>query len=830
MKENKFTWVPIYNKIANKVLEFKNNRPELLRIMYEILEEIGKFNETDEINCNLDKINGVRGKYTDFDPFSFMNRLDIYANETRKKFISKFQEKTNMPIEIPSDFAGIPSVNPQNTCFVCFSDDREANDINDFWDLFEIVLKLPNNETDENIKRFIELYDTAIIKPNCSYNLSVAFFKTNPEYFFNLDSTSRNFLKKEFNISIKSCPKGSDYINLIKEVKVLVKESNKFTSLLDFSNKAWEDSVHSKQEDKSDKEKVWLYSPGVNAEYWNECIEKGIMVLGYDELGDLNKYEDENELFEEIKRVYNQKNPYNDKCACVDFLNTMKIGDRVIAKKGSRTLLGYGIVESDYIYDDSRENYKDVRKVKWIKVGEWQNTIINNVVKTLTEISQYKDYPEQLLNIINGVEVNMDNKNYYLLVSNPKIWDFSSISVGDTIDYTPINNAGNKRRIYQNYLDIKVGDSAIAYEATPSKEIVGLYEVVSKSDTKLTLKKIEQLVNTISYNILKENEIIFKSEAFTNNFQGSLFKFTKEEYEILYDIIREANPIINNIYEKYTINDFFNEVYIEENKYDEIINVLNRKKNIILQGAPGVGKTFMAKRIAYSILGEKNTDRVKLIQFHQSFSYEDFIEGIRPDEDGKFILVKGLFYNYCKKAESNPNNNYYLIIDEINRGNLSKIFGELLMLIEDDKRGESLTLAYSKLQFNVPRNLYIIGMMNTADRGLAIMDYALRRRFSFIEIEPAFENKTFKDYQKDLNNDYLNSTIKKIQELNKDIKEDSSLGEGFMIGHSFFCKLENPSDQDIRNIIKYEILPTLKEYWFDNESKINEYKDKLLRD
>lgn len=578
------------------------------------------------------------------------------------------------------------------------------------------------------------------------------------------------------------------------------------------------------------EEKVWLYSPGVNAEYWNECIEKGIMVLGYDELGDLNKYEDENELFEEIKRVYNQKNPYNDKCACLDFLNTMKIGDKVIAKKGSRTLLGYGIVESDYIYDDSRENYKDVRKVKWIKVGEWQNTIINNVVKTLTEISQYKDYPEQLLNIINGVEVNMDNKNYYLLVSNPKIWDFSSISVGDTIDYTPINNAGNKRRIYQNYLDIKVGDSAIAYEATPSKEIVGLYEVVSKSDTKLTLKKIEQLVNTISYNILKENEIIFKSEAFTNNFQGSLFKFTKEEYEILYDIIREANPIINNIYEKYTINDFFNEVYIEENKYDEIINVLIRKKNIILQGAPGVGKTFMAKRIAYSILGEKNTDRVKLIQFHQSFSYEDFIEGIRPDEDGKFILVKGLFYNYCKKAESDPNNNYYLIIDEINRGNLSKIFGELLMLIEDDKRGESLTLAYSKLQFNVPRNLYIIGMMNTADRGLAIMDYALRRRFSFIEIEPAFENKTFKDYQKDLNNDYLNSTIKKIQELNKDIKEDSSLGEGFMIGHSFFCKLENPSDQDIRNIIKYEILPTLKEYWFDNESKINEYKDKLLRD
>lgn len=238
----------------------------------------------------------------------------------------------------------------------------------------------------------------------------------------------------------------------------------------------------------------------------------------------------------------------------------------------------------------------------------------------------------------------------------------------------------------------------------------------------------------------------------------------------------------------------------------------------------------MAKKLAYSLMGEQNDDRIKFIQFHQSYSYEDFIEGIKPDENGNFILEQGIFYNFCKLAESNPSKKYFLIIDEINRGNLSKIFGELLMLIENDKRGDSLTLAYSKLPFSVPENLYIIGLMNTADRSLAIIDYALRRRFSFVDIMPAFDNFKFKEYQSKLNSSYFDNLINKIVELNEDIKEDPSLGEGFMIGHSYFCNLKAANVNELKLIVKYDIIPTLKEYWFDDENKFNEWKNKLLED
>ena len=157
---------------------------------------------------------------------------------------------------------------------------------------------------------------------------------------------------------------------------------------------------------------------------------------------------------------------------------------------------------------------------------------------------------------------------------------------------------------------------------------------------------------------------------------------------------------------EYTKEDFLNDVYISSEKYDSLVSLLNHKLNVILQGAPGVGKTFAAKRLAYSMMGVKDQNRVMMIQFHQSYSYEDFIMGFRPSETG-FELKKGAFYNFCKKAEIDSDNEYFFIIDEINRGNLSKIFGELFMLIESDKRGIQLQLLYSDEKFSVPKNVYI---------------------------------------------------------------------------------------------------------------------------
>lgn len=285
---------------------------------------------------------------------------------------------------------------------------------------------------------------------------------------------------------------------------------------------------------------------------------------------------------------------------------------------------------------------------------------------------------------------------------------------------------------------------------------------------------------------------------------------------------------VEKSYSSYTKEDFLNDVFMSEEEYERLRSVLVFKKNIILQGAPGVGKTYTAKRLAYSLIGEKNAERVKMVQFHQSYSYEDFIMGFRPSDIG-FELRKGTFYNFCKRAELDAVNDYFFIIDEINRGNLSKIFGELFMLLENDKRGASLQLVYSDEKFSIPDNLYIIGMMNTADRSLAMLDYALRRRFAFFELKPGFETDGFKNYQLTINNSKLNNLITCIKNLNYAIVSDETLGEGFCIGHSYLCNLKSESvdDQVISNIVEYELVPLLKEYWFDEPNLVIEWSEKL---
>ena len=287
--------------------------------------------------------------------------------------------------------------------------------------------------------------------------------------------------------------------------------------------------------------------------------------------------------------------------------------------------------------------------------------------------------------------------------------------------------------------------------------------------------------------------------------------------------IPEAKP--------YTEDDFLSEVYLAQPAYQRLVSLLRHKKNVILQGAPGVGKTFMAKRLAYSMMGVRDASRVELIQFHQSYSYEDFIMGYRPTGNG-FELKTGAFYDFCRRAEDDDENDYFFIIDEINRGNLSKIFGELFMLIEPDKRGASMRLLYSDERFSVPPNVYLIGTMNTADRSLALMDFALRRRFAFFELEPGFDSDGFRVYQQTLGSSKFDALIACVQQLNAAIVDDETLGGGYRIGHSFFCGLQ-PGEADqierLRSIVDYEIVPLLREYWFDDLEKACSWEQQLTQ-
>lgn len=283
---------------------------------------------------------------------------------------------------------------------------------------------------------------------------------------------------------------------------------------------------------------------------------------------------------------------------------------------------------------------------------------------------------------------------------------------------------------------------------------------------------------------------------------------------------------------KYTIDHLLAEVFMTPEKAEEIIETLDYKKNIILQGPPGVGKTFVAKRLAFLHSGFKDDLRVAMVQFHQSYSYEDFIMGYKPSKEGNFVLKHGIFYDFCSKAMKDLDHNYYMIIDEINRGNLSKIFGELMMLIEADKRGKnyavSLTYSEGDERFYIPENLYIIGTMNTADRSLALVDYALRRRFAFIDLEPAFETDSFKEFliSKGCSQGFIDKLIESMGEINKEIENDKiNLGKGYRIGHSYFCPTADKVDDEekwLNRVIKLEIEPLLKEYWFDEDDKVSD--------
>lgn len=367
----------------------------------------------------------------------------------------------------------------------------------------------------------------------------------------------------------------------------------------------------------------------------------------------------------------------------------------------------------------------------------------------------------------------------------------------------------------------------IGYESNPVKQVVAIGRISAEQDgEKLFFEKIEGLTSPIDYATLKGCPELERMEYFQNP-QGSLFKLTKGEYDVILDMIREENPVTTETpTDSYTKNDFLDEVYMTERCYENLVGVLRNKKNIILQGAPGVGKTFAARRLAWSMLGEKDDSRIEFVQFHQNYSYEDFMMGYKPVEDG-FELKYGIFYRFCQRAANQPDKDFFFIIDEINRGNMSKIFGELLMLIERDYRGTKATLAYNGLSFSVPKNLYIIGMMNTADRSLAMIDYALRRRFSFFEMEPGFDSEGFIQYQNSLNNDTLNELISKIKDLNEEIARDKSLGRGFCIGHSYFCNRDTCTDEWLHSVVDYDILPMLREYWFDDTNKLQRWENIL---
>ncbi|MCI9622552.1 MAG: EVE domain-containing protein [Lachnospiraceae bacterium] len=525
-----------------------------------------------------------------------------------------------------------------------------------------------------------------------------------------------------------------------------------------------------------------------------------------------------------------------------DFLANMRKGDFFYLCRGNSIRL-LGRIDSDEVDENPEKkngwcerSYTVLAKSRdadaYVKDKKWWTPNDNSTCICVPE-NEMQLFEDLILKPYFNVTKEELLKNdtsglrYWFLNANPKMWNMAGMPVGGVQDYTLFNDNGNKRRIFQNFLDARAGDMVIGYESTPVKQVVAVMRISAEQDgEKIYFEKLEGLSSPIDFSVLKQCPELEKMEYFVNP-QGSLFKLTKGEYEFILDMIRDENPAASaKEKEEYKKEDFLKEVYMTEAKYERLAAVLKKKKNIILQGAPGVGKTFAARRLAYSIMGEIDDERIEFVQFHQNYSYEDFVMGYKPVGDG-FELKYGIFYQFCQKAANHPEKDYFFIIDEINRGNMSKIFGELLMLIEADYRDKKATLAYNGLGFSVPKRIHIIGMMNTADRSLAMIDYALRRRFSFFDMEPGFDSEGFINYQKGFANDTFNLLIERIKELNKEIMQDKSLGRGFCIGHSYFCGAEGCTEEWMKDVVDFDILPMLSEYWFDEAAKRQRWENIL---
>ena len=827
--ENKeyLVWVDFYTQFADKLRAFQNDRTTLISKIKTVFTSIGiKF-------PTLERDNQI----VDIDPFTVFGLFNKgITNANRITIIRGLAKEFSVTATIPETFDGIPVLNNQMATFYWFVGSRGEHDIDNLWNVFVFALDYADNKTNESKEKLIDAYNLAIKQKGVKWNITMGLYWIRPYTYLSLDGRNRWFISLEEYMPsdyIKSIGKMKDimeceeYLAIVDATKKVIEEQNyEYKNFVELSYYAWsisekvnsekkeitkktsnaaflrwfrpliqalrdlggsatppearskiieneqlsyeeisatrgknnvnkfenevafarnylvtagyiDNSVHGvwtlteagMSVDMTDElaskifkeglEKIqrgtdgaaigdsgveevhyWIYTPGYGAEKWDEFYEEGIMCIAREYIGDLSQYSSKKEM----QDAMDEKCPRTPDVAATtfskaaleawQFLTKVKPGDIVFAQKGKHTIVGRGVVTSDYIYDPERDDeYVNVRKVTWTHRGEWEYPG-NAITKVLTDITSYTDYVEKL----NAL--------------------FEDETSGDEID------------------EIKV------------------------------------------------------------------------------------------IYPAYSAEDFLSEVFMSKERYEVLTHLLKQKKNIILQGAPGVGKTFAAKRLCYSMMGVKDAKRVMMIQFHQSYSYEDFIEGYRPEETG-FKLKKGPFYNFCREAEKDEENDYFFIIDEINRGNLSKIFGELFMLIENDKRGVSLKLLYSDEKFSVPKNVHIIGMMNTADRSLAMLDYALRRRFAFFEFAPAFDTEGFREYRKNKNNAKFDNLIATIEKLNVAIEEDATLGKGFRIGHSYFCIDGEIDDMWLNSVITYEIVPLLNEYWFDEPNKVRDWERTL---
>ncbi|MDQ0257510.1 5-methylcytosine-specific restriction protein B [Evansella vedderi] len=813
-----FTWTAFYMEFADKLLQYKNKRPELLNMLEEVYGDLGiryPFIENDQ-------------PIDDICPFTVLGSFNKgITNENRIVIAKEISNRIGVDASVPTDFDGIPVLNNMRAWFFASKDRRKADDIPNLWNVFETGIQYADHPSEDTKKKFTDIYEKVRKQRGVKWNLTMGLYWIRPFFYLNLDERNRTYLLQKNSpysnditeiSKLKDLPNTNDYLKLINYFKDKFQiEEFPHQSFPELSFAAWKSPSPKEVDDKkSNASFLKWFVPLINA--LKALGGSGTPAEVRQQIAsDLNLT---GEFLGETRGKSGVKKFDNEVAFARNYLVYEGYIDNSIRGTWSLTEIGRTADMNDDIASDIFLKWTDKMKLQRDEDSSSPSDVVNEKEKRYwiyspgQNASQWEKFYSQGVMGIGWDELG----DLSQFSSKQKMKVKMKELYGQ--EYTYMNAA---HATWQFANEILPGDTVYVKKGTSTVIGKGIVESEYMYDpTRDEYKHIHKV------NWVENGEWDHPGKA-VNKTLTDITPYTDYVRKLENLFIDEDDEDIEEIevdYDPYTKEDFLNEVFIPENRYHKIVNLLKKKKNVILQGPPGVGKTFAAKRIAYSIMGEKDVDRVMMVQFHQSYSYEDFIMGYRPTNNG-FELSEGPFYEFCKKAEKDNDRDYFFIIDEINRGNLSKIFGELLMLIENDKRGQKLRLLYANELFSVPKNVYILGMMNTADRSLAMIDYALRRRFAFYKLEAAFDSDGFLEIMNQENNSKFTALVEQIKALNNYISEDESLGSGFQIGHSFLCSDEEVTDEWMSSVIEYELIPLLDEYWFDEPSKVELWTNRL---
>lgn len=822
-----FEWTSFYSEFATKLLEFKDNRAELIADIQSAYSAI---------NMKLPKLES-EDSIIDIDPFTVFGLFNKgITNANRIAILESFATVFNIKSKVPDNFDGIPVLNNLKATYYGFKDDRQADDIDNLWGLYESAINLAEKDDATNRAIFTKWYDTVHDQLGIRWNITMGLYWIRPYEFINLDSRNRWFIVDPDNMPV-------DFVNSVKKKLNKVPYAAEYLAIKDACLHALKDGNYEYKNYPELSYRAWIVSEQVNQEKaevkgkksskaaflrWFAPLIQALRDLG----GSGTPAEARAKIIENEQLSEDEINETRGRNNVNKFENEVAFARNYLVNAGYIDKSVYGIwtlTEAGKSVDMTSEMASDIFKNVLSSSPSKQGKNIAALADEDVHTVRYWLYAP-------GEGSCMWDEFYtsgIMAIGWGEIGDLSTfdskdamkIKMREVIDESlSYKNAAHATWQFAN--EMKIGD--IVFVKKGMHQIIGRGVVMSDYEYDDTrddeYKNIRQVDWTHNGEWPHPGQAVMKTLTDITSYTDYVEKLNS----LFEDETEEDAEDVEKTYPPYTKEDFLSEVFMPEEEYEKLSGILRIKKNIILQGAPGVGKTFAAKRIAFSMMGVKDVERVMMVQFHQSYSYEDFIMGFRPSTDG-FELKRGAFYNFCKKAEIDGDNDYFFIIDEINRGNLSKIFGELFMLIENDKRGVSLQLLYSDEKFSVPKNIYIIGMMNTADRSLAMLDYALRRRFAFFEIKPGFTTDGFREYRMSLENEKFDKLIACVESLNNVISNDESLGDGFCIGHSYFCNLlpDTIDDQVLSGIVEYELIPLLKEYWFDEPTKVKDWSSNL---